>query len=136
MISRRGFIGAIATSAAGLFLAQHVPALLPKSVREKVAGRFLTDFWNEFMRGKSSKEMPRHMTASAELFDAFEGELVTLQRESSGLTGCFYGDEDPRTLMFKCTVLHRGPSCPGLWWANIPLAAYQVYGGAYAVRVL
>lgn len=120
MISRRGFIGAIATSVTGIFLAQHLPAVLPRTFKKHAAGRFLTETWNTYMKGKGLKDMPGHMTASAELFDAFEDDLVTLVRERPDTyCGPFCGKDGPKTLMFKCTTLHRGQSCPHGWIATI-----------------
>lgn len=82
-ISRRGFVAALTSSAAALFVARHLPVLLPATTRRTVAIEFLAKAWNAHMRGKSSRKMPEAILAGRDLFDAFEGEMMTLQRETN-----------------------------------------------------
>ena len=85
-LSRRGFLGALATAAVGACVATKIPtSILPARVRTYAACEFLREKYNAWWMGRSggytdfSAPRPEMMLVGRELFQAYEGEIVALE---------------------------------------------------------
>jgi hypothetical protein len=92
-MNRRGFLGALATGLVGACVATKVPTgWLPEPVRRTAAREYMRKAYNEYARGVVMNH-PRAMLVGRELYEAYEGELVAMERfvwvdreaESAGL---------------------------------------------------
>ncbi len=100
-LSRRGFLGLLATGAVGACVASKIPtAWLPEPVRRYAACEFMRTEFNAFCGGRMD-DMPERLRAGTALYEAYESELVV------NLRFCAAEREAPvrRTLMFKGVAL-------------------------------
>lgn len=78
-LSRRGFLGLLATGAVGACVAAQVlTGWLPEPVRRRAACEYLREEWLTFAR--VHRRGPQQMTAGRELFEAYEGERLANER--------------------------------------------------------
>lgn len=96
-LTRRGFLGALATGAVGLCVAAKAPTgWLPAAARESVACEYMRKRYHAWVKGRAGFAAPYAMVVTRDLYEAFQGELVSNLRfrsvESSHL---------PPHLMFK-----------------------------------
>lgn len=78
-LTRRGFLGLLATGAVGACVATKLPTgWLPEPVRRRAACEFLRREHNAWVAAHRGEGLvfPQRMTAGRELFEAYEGELL------------------------------------------------------------
>ena len=106
-LSRRGFLGILATGAVGACVLAKLPSgLLPLPIRRRAACEFLRE---AYMTAARAGHTPEVMYAGRELYEAYEQEIPLHWRFTSTGTNDRFGVEN---LRFKGAVL-----CPeGRGW--------------------
>ena len=109
MISRRGFFGALATAAVGACLATKIPtSFLPQPVRYRAACEYLLKKYHAHTKGLgvSAEKWPKAILVGRELYEAYESELVPMER-----FGAYSAADTPyaETLAFKSAMVVAHP---------------------------
>jgi len=109
-MNRRSFFTKLAGGIAGAVVISKLPvSWVPTEVRKQAASTFLTHEWRRFMNGRKGSPAAEGY-ATADLYDAFESELVPMQR----FVWVEPGKPDVPRLMFRNARLFRKDT-PG--WA-------------------
>lgn len=103
-LSRRGFLGLLATATVGACVAAKVPTgWLPEPIQRLAACEYLRKHYNAWANGR--REMPGGLLAGRELFEAFEGEIAANMR----FTTLDMADRGIPSLLFKgCSLVADG----------------------------
>lgn len=112
MITRRTFITRLCGGLVATAVIAKIPVeLIPQPVQYRAAIDYLLKHYRIHMKGKSSSDSPRYGYVGAELYAAYESELMPIER--------WVSVEDTRrgyhSLMFKGIALRK--STPG-WFVK------------------
>lgn len=117
MLNRRAFLGRAAAVIVGLTVASKVPtAWLPSPVQRYAAIEYLRRAYYDAIRGKRLEEFPREIRVASWLYDAYESELVPLQRFSSD---SWHPSACEPTLLFKGLLVRKDKQLRGWDYAIV-----------------